>query len=225
MRWVLVSDVFSDLCTVNIRAQDFLCEGIMAKAKHTGHTLPGRLRIVAGKWRSRPLQIIDEPELRPTSERIRETLFNWLRPMTEGSRCLDLFAGTGALGIEALSRGAGHVVFVEKSAALAAGIRLILGELEARNADVRQRDAFDYLKNADPEPFDIVFLDPPFNTALLSEACSLLQGKGWLKADAIVYLEQSRDGERAALPDGWAVSHEKVAGKVSYSLARSGRVT
>ena len=94
----------------------------MARVKRPDHSLPGRLRIVAGKWRSRLLQIIDEPELRPTSERIRETLFNWLRPVTEGARCLDLFAGTGALGIEALSRGAALIVFVEKSAKRAAAM-------------------------------------------------------------------------------------------------------
>ena len=191
----------------------------MARAKRPGHTLPGRLRIVAGKWRSRLLQIIDEPELRPTSERIRETLFNWLLPMTEGARCLDLFAGTGALGIEAMSRGAGQVVFIEKSAALVAGIRKNLAELNATNVEVSQRDAMDYLRNADPQPFDIVFLDPPFDTELLSEACSLLQENGWLSANAMVYLEQGNDKEKPALPDGWIVSHEKVAGKVSYSLA------
>ncbi len=191
----------------------------MARAKRPGHTLPGRLRIVAGKWRSRLLQIIDEPELRPTSERIRETLFNWLLPMTEGARCLDLFAGTGALGIEAMSRGAGQVVFIEKSAALVAGIRKNLAELNATNVEVSQRDAMDYLRNADPQPFDIVFLDPPFNTELLSEACSLLQENGWLSANAMVYLEQGNDKEKPALPNGWIVSQEKVAGKVSYSLA------
>ncbi len=191
----------------------------MARAKRPGHTLPGRLRIVAGKWRSRLLQIIDEPELRPTSERIRETLFNWLLPMTEGARCLDLFAGTGALGIEAMSRGAGQVVFIEKSAALVAGIRKNLAELNATNVEVSQRDAMDYLRNADPQPFDIVFLDPPFDTELLSEACSLLQENCWLSANAMVYLEQGNDKEKPALPNGWIVSHEKVAGKVSYSLA------
>ena len=130
MRWVLTSNVFSDLCTVNIRASGNLCEGIMARAKRPDHTLPGRLRIVAGKWRNRVLPIIDEPALRPTSERIRETLFNWLAPMTQGARCLDLFAGTGALGIEALSRGAARVVFIEQSATLAAGIRKALRELK-----------------------------------------------------------------------------------------------
>ncbi len=195
----------------------------MARVKRPDHTLPGRLRIVAGKWRSRLLRIIDEPELRPTSERIRETLFNWLSPITEGAQCLDLFAGTGALGIEALSRGASHVVFIEKSATLAAAIRKNLSELEATNAEVCQRDAVEYLNNADPKPFDIVFLDPPFDTDMLSDSCSLLRENGWLTANAIVYLEQSKDSEKPALPDGWAVTQEKVAGKVSYSLVNTGK--
>ncbi len=195
----------------------------MARFRRPGRTLPGRLRIVAGKWRSRLLRIIDEPELRPTSERIRETLFNWLSPITEGARCLDLFAGTGALGIEALSRGATNVVFIEKSATLAAAIRKNLSELEAMNAEVCQRDAIEYLKNADPMPFDIVFLDPPFDTELLSDTCSLLRENGWLTANAIIYLEQSRDTEKPALPQGWVVSQEKVAGKVSYSLLNTGQ--
>ncbi len=195
----------------------------MARVRRPGHTLPGRLRIVAGKWRSRLLQIIDEPELRPTSERIRETLFNWLSPIAEGAQCLDLFAGTGALGIEALSRGAAHVVFIEKSATLAAAIRKNLSELEAMSAEVCQRDAIEFLKNAEPKQFDIVFLDPPFDTELLSNSCSLLRENGWLKANAIVYLEHSRDTEKQVLPDGWVVTQEKVAGKVSYSLVTTGK--
>jgi 16S rRNA (guanine966-N2)-methyltransferase len=194
----------------------------MARVKRPDDTLPGRLRIVAGKWRSRLLQIIDEPGLRPTSERIRETLFNWLRPVTDGANCLDLFAGTGALGIEALSRGAAHVVFVEKSAKLAAAIRNNLDELQAASAEVIQRDAMDYLRNADPEPFDIVFLDPPFDTDMLSEACSILQKRGLLAENAVVYLERSKSRDKPALPEGWAITHAKVAGKVSYSLASTG---
>jgi 16S rRNA (guanine966-N2)-methyltransferase len=197
----------------------------MARVKRQGHSLPGRLRIVAGKWRSRLLQIIDEPELRPTSERIRETLFNWLRPVTEGARCLDLFAGTGALGIEALSRGAAHVVFVEKSAKLTAAIRKNLDDLDARNADVIQRDAIGYLRSADPQPFDIVFLDPPFGSEMLVEACQMLQENGWLAAKASIYLERGNDRDQPALPEGWAITHEKVAGKVSYSLASTGTPT
>ena len=193
----------------------------MARAKRPDHTLPGRLRIVAGKWRSRLLPIIDEPALRPTSERIRETLFNWLQPVTPGAKCLDLFAGTGALGIEALSRGAAYVVFVEKSAKLAAGIRKNLEELGSINAAVIQQDAMEYLGSAKPVPFDVVFLDPPFDAEMLSDACGILQKRGLLAENAIVYLERSNDREKPALPTGWAVTHEKVAGKVSYSLART----
>lgn len=196
----------------------------MARVKRPGHnrSLPGRLRIVAGKWRSRLLQIIDEPELRPTPERIRETLFNWLSPATAGARCLDLFAGTGVLGIEALSRGAAHVVFIEKSATLAGAIRKNLTELKATNAEVYQKDALDYLSKADPQPFDIVFLDPPFEADLLAGLCKALCENGWLIRNAVVYLEQRKDQAKPALPDGWAITHEKVAGKVSYSLVNTG---
>ena len=178
----------------------------MARVKRPDRTLPGRLRIVAGKWRSRLLPVIDAPGLRPTSERIRETLFNWLSPRIEGARCLDLFAGTGALGIEALSRGAEKLVFVEDSAAVAVGIRRNLGDLEAANAEVHQGDAFNYLSKADPQPFDVVFLDPPFDTDVLAKLCALLQQKGWLATNAVIYLEQSRDREKPALPAGWTVS-------------------
>ncbi|MFQ5981741.1 MAG: 16S rRNA (guanine(966)-N(2))-methyltransferase RsmD [Woeseiaceae bacterium] len=196
----------------------------MARVKRPDHSrsLPGRLRIVAGKWRSRLLRIVDEPGLRPTSERIRETLFNWLSPVIEGARCLDLFAGTGALGIEALSRGAAEVVFVEKSAHVAQALRKSLEELEASNAEVHRSDALDYLAGPGPQPFDLVFLDPPFETDLLPDLCRLLDEYGWLKEDAIVYLEQGKDRKMTTLPDGWAVTHEKVAGQVSYSLAKPG---
>ena len=133
-----------------------------------------------------------------------------------------MFAGTGALGIEALSRGASSLVFVEKSSAVAAAIRKNLADLEAINATVHQHDALDYLKKADPQPFDVVFLDPPFDLDVLEKVCDLLEDKGWLSANAIIYLEQDRNREKPALPDGWASSHEKVAGKVSYSLVRTG---
>ena len=193
----------------------------MARVKRPDRTLPGRLRIVAGKWRSRLLPVIDAPGLRPTSERIRETLFNWLGPGIEGAQCLDLFAGTGALGIEALSRGAKKLLFVEKSASVAAAIRKNLGDLEATNAVVVHDDAVNFLNKTDPQSFDIVFLDPPFDMDLLAKSCGLLQEKGWLAANAIIYLEQSKGRENPVLPAGWVISHEKVAGKVSYSLVRA----
>ena len=122
---------------------------------------PGRLRIVAGKWRSRLLDIADVPGLRPTSERIRETLFNWLAPSIQGARCLDLFAGTGALGFEALSRGSTSVVFVENSRRAARAIEKSTKILDATGAVVHQGDAADYVRTAAPASFDIVFLDPP----------------------------------------------------------------
>ncbi len=194
---------------------------MMARVKRPDRTLPGRLRIVAGKWRSRLLPVIDAPGLRPTSERIRETLFNWLGPGIEGAQCLDLFAGTGALGIEALSRGAKKLLFVEKSASVAAAIRKNLGDLEATNAEVVHDDAVNFLNKTDPQSFDIVFLDPPFDMDLLAKSCGLLQEKGWLAANAIIYLEQGKGREKPVLPAGWVISHEKVAGKVSYSLVRA----
>ena len=108
------------------------------------------------------MDIADVPGLRPTSERIRETLFNWLGPRIHGTYCLDLFAGTGALGLEALSRGAGGVVFVEQSVTAAKTLRANVARLGAETADVRQMDAMDYLRAEHPRRFDVVFLDPPF---------------------------------------------------------------
>ena len=106
---------------------------------------------------------------------------------------------------------------------MAAAIRKNLSELEATSAEVCQRDAIEFLKNAEPKPFDIVFLDPPFDTELLSNSCNLLRENGWLKVNAIIYLEHSRDTEKQVLPDGWVVTQEKVAGKVSYSLVTTGK--
>jgi 16S rRNA (guanine966-N2)-methyltransferase len=155
--------------------------------------------------------------LRPTSERIRETLFNWLASTIEGSRCLDLFAGSGALGLEALSRGAGAVVFVESSARVAAVLKESVKVLEASSARVHKADAISYLKS-EPEPFDIVFLDPPFATDLLEDLCRLLSEGNWLAEGARVYLEQDRERPLPELPDGWTILNEKTAGQVRYAL-------
>lgn len=187
-------------------------------ASQTGKSPPGRVRIVAGKWRGRRLPIAREPHLRPTSERIRETVFNWLAPVVEGSRCLDLFAGTGALGLEALSRGAAGVIFVERSALAVRALRESIDILDAENATVHVGDAVTFLKDSAPHPRDIVFLDPPFRDASLGELCRLLDCAGWLAAGASIYLEQDRRQLRPALPDGWIVKREKQAGNVRYAL-------
>ncbi len=182
---------------------------------------PGRLRIVAGKWRSRLLPVADVAGLRPTSERIRETLFNWLAPTIAGSRCLDLFAGTGALGIEALSRGAASVDFVENSPVAVKALRDSIQSLGAENAVIRQVDALSFLRSGSEVAFDTVFIDPPFATDHYEELCRLLASRGWLAQGAHVYLEQDSCQQLPDLPEGWELLKEKQAGNVRYSLIRT----
>jgi len=192
----------------------------MAKRKKTGKSQPGRLRIVAGNWRSRLLEIADVPGLRPTSERIRETLFNWLAPRIQGAQCLDLFAGTGALGLEALSRGAGSTIFVEKSALAARKLIENIEALDVSGANVLQMDARTYLREEATGPFDIVFLDPPFAADALEELCRLLQRQALLATDALIYIEQDRARPEVELPPGWQKTKNKTAGNVRYMLVQ-----
>ncbi len=158
--------------------------------------------------------------MRPTSERIRETLFNWLTPTVPGARCLDLFAGTGALGLEALSRGAGDVVFVEKSPLAAKVLRDNAQVLDASAADVRHADALTFLTAPSGKKFDIVFLDPPFAADMLGDLCRLLDEASVLGSGALVYLEEDRARPETDLPPGWRILKSKTAGNVRYSLAQ-----
>jgi 16S rRNA (guanine966-N2)-methyltransferase len=183
---------------------------------------PGRLRIVAGKWRSRLLDIADAPGLRPTSERVRETVFNWLAPLIQGARCLDLFAGSGALGFEALSRGAASVVFVDNSGSAIKAIEKSARALEAAGADIHRGDAADYVRNARPASFDIIFLDPPFADDRLDDLCALIEERGILAPGGRVYLEQDRGQAETPLPDRWRVLKDKTAGNVRYMLVEVG---
>lgn len=194
----------------------------MAGRKKNDKTKSGRLRIVAGNWRSRLLDIADVDGLRPTSERIRETLFNWLAPNLHGARCLDLFAGTGALGIEALSRGAGTVVFVERSPVAARQLQANLDLLDATGAQVVKQDARSYLESRIQDRFNLVFLDPPFAADMLEETCRLLADSDILDDDALVYLEQDRSRPVVALPETWREIKNKTAGNVRYRLAQVG---
>jgi len=193
----------------------------MAKRKQSGKSRTGRLRIVAGNWRSRLLDIADVEGLRPTSERIRETLFNWLSPKIQGARCLDLFAGTGALGLEALSRGAGGVVFVERSTVAARQLEKNIAVLGAVDAIVVERAARDYLASMPEDRFEVVFLDPPFAAGLLEETCRLLAKQNLLADGALVYLEQDRSRPEPQLPDGWQIEKNKTAGMVRYMLVQA----
>jgi len=180
---------------------------------------PGRLRIVAGKWRSRLLDIAEVPGLRPTSERVRETLFNWLAPSIQGARCLDLFAGTGALGFEALSRGAAQVVFVDNSRRAVQVIANSAKMLDATGAIIHCGDAVEFVRAAAPASFDIVFLDPPFADDRLEDICRLIDELGLLAPGARIYLEQDRAKPGITLPEHWRILKERTAGNVRYMLA------
>ena len=161
--------------------------------------------------------------MRPTSERVRETVFNWLAPRIHGARCLDLFAGSGALGLEALSRGAAEVVFVERSRKAAAALRRNVTLLGADTAEVIEQDARDYLRRRSTVPFDVVFLDPPFADDMLEDLCRRLDGGNLLRPGAEVYVEENRASPAVPLPDGWRVLRSKQAGNVRYSLLAAER--
>ncbi len=167
------------------------------------------------------LEIADVPGLRPTPERVRETLFNWLAPRIQGARCLDVFAGTGALGFEALSRGATSVVFVDSSRRALNVIEKNARSLGADGAVIRHGDALRFLQTAAPASFDIVFLDPPFASDLLERVCRRIDEAKILAPGAVVYLEQGRDRQMPQLPSGWEILKDKTAGQVRYSLVRA----
>jgi 16S rRNA (guanine966-N2)-methyltransferase len=175
------------------------------------------LRIIGGAWRGRKLRFPAGAAIRPTPDRVRETLFNWLGGATQGAHCLDLFAGSGALGLEALSRGAAHVTFIEQDAGAARERRARLAEWHAGDAQVERADALRYLAGA-PRPFDIVFLDPPFASGVLSRAAALLEERHWLRAGALIYVECAAREGLPALPGSWRVLKAKQAGEVGYHL-------
>ncbi len=179
---------------------------------------PGKLRIVAGSLRGSKLAVPDRPGLRPTSDRVRETLFNWLMPVIEGARCLDLYAGTGALGIEAISRGAAACTFVESDRTLARELRENLARLKVDNARVIDGDALAMLAGR-AEPFDVVFLDPPFGGDLWNASAERLESHGWLAASSWIYVESPAEAA-LALPATWMLHRESQAGAVRFALYR-----
>jgi 16S rRNA (guanine966-N2)-methyltransferase len=180
-------------------------------------TPPGTVRIIGGTFRGRRLPLVANPGLRPTPDRVRETLFNWLQPMVNGARVLDLYAGSGALGLEALSRGAAEAWFVEQDGPSAVAIEGALATLGARGRVVRG-DVGRVLKTAPPALFDLVFIDPPFATGPADNLCKLLAA-GWLAPAAWVYIELPRADR---LPDwpGFGQHREATAGDVRYGLLR-----
>jgi 16S rRNA (guanine966-N2)-methyltransferase len=180
---------------------------------------PNRLRIIGGRWRAVPITFPSVAGLRPSPDRVRETLFNWLQQSIVGARCLDLFAGSGALGIEALSRGAAHVTFVEREPHVGQHIRETLARLRTQDGEVHIGDALRFLDGV-AVPYDIVFLDPPFACDVLQQVVDRL-AQGCLASEAYIYLEAPSERPLPALPQGWSLHRSKRAGQVGYYLARA----
>ena len=187
----------------------------------TPHRPNGRVRIVGGSLRNSRLEVANALSLRPTPERVRETLFNWLAPVIAGARCLDLFAGSGALGIEALSRGAASALLVERDPRVAASLRASLQRLRLDTAELRVTDAQDLLAAPPAAPFDLVFLDPPFAAGLWTPVAAALESGGWLAPQAWIYLENPRESA-PRLPTNWSPHRQAHAGEVAFALYRRG---
>lgn len=176
------------------------------------------VRLIAGKWRSRTLKFIATNGLRPTGSRIRETLFNWLAPSIEGARCLDLFAGSGALCFEALSRGAKSCTALENNRPAIAQLTNNKAMLNATDLNIVATDTINFLgNNITSSQFDVVFLDPPFDQKLHLRVAQLLTGGGWLAENALIYCELPLEEPQPML-DNWQLLKAKTAGNVRFCL-------
>lgn len=189
----------------------------MAKQpKHS--TRASFIRIIGGEWRSRKLTVPDAQGLRPTPDRVRETLFNWLAPTIQGARVLDAFTGSGALFLEALSRGASTGVAIDANLDAVNNLRRNLALLQGDDAEVLRADSLHYLSNKAEQGFDIVLLDPPFHQDLLLSACQLLEDNNWLNKDAWIYTESEQAPSSLGVPSSWRLHREKHTGQVHYAL-------
>ncbi len=179
--------------------------------------MSNKLRIIGGEWRSRSINFIDVPGLRPTPARVRETVFNWLRNDIIASRCLDLYAGSGALGFEAASRGAKSVSQVENNAVACRALKENTVALASNQIKIIQAEVFRYL-SGDAEVFDVVFIDPPFAMGLAVQTCQWLEDKRWLSNHAKIYVEAESTLKLEGIPENWRLLKSKVAGEVGYHL-------
>lgn len=185
---------------------------------------PGYVRIIGGEWRGRQLPIVDLPGLRPSGDRVRETLFNWLQPQLNGARCVDLFAGTGVLGLEAYSRGAAEVTLVENSPLAVQVLRATLVKLEHQGRKdgihLQEMDAFKWLNGREPRSLDIVFIDPPFGSRLETQSMTLLVDRDLVAEGGLVYIETARNTPPFHPGLGWEIAREKTLGEVRMLLLR-----
>lgn len=207
----------------NWHSLSFICMKKYLKPQAVAQTksaTKGEVRIIAGRWRGRKLPVLNAQGLRPTGDRVKETLFNWLMPYIVDSHCLDAFAGSGSLGFEALSRQAQSVTFVELDKAVAQQLKRNLQSLQCDETQARviNQSCLDWLKLAQNTPhFDLVFLDPPFHFGLAEQAIALLDQQNWLKPHALIYVETERE-KPLTVPANWLLLKEKSTGQVSYRL-------
>lgn len=178
------------------------------------------LRIIGGRWRSRRLQFLDRPGLRPTPDRVRETLYNWLQFRLAGCHVLDLFAGSGALGFEALSRGAASLTLIERDAGQATQLRAVAAQLEAEHCQVLAADSLRWLETAEAPPggYGLILLDPPFHQGLPAQALAALVARGWLTPGVLVYVESEQGPDALLVPAGLHLHRETRAGLVHSML-------
>jgi len=176
----------------------------------------GSIRLIAGKHRGRKLPVLMAEGLRPTTDRVKETVFNWLMPYIHNANCLDCFAGAGSLGFEALSRGADQVHLIELNKTAAKQLTSNKQLLKADNLQVSNTNILDFLKTQATQHFDIVFIDPPFRQDLVTQTCKLLEN-GWLTEQALIYVEMEAEGSQQS-PSNWKLLKEKISGQVAYRL-------
>lgn len=195
----------------------------MARTKNAANKPPKAnhsLRIIGGLWRGRKLSFTPQEGLRPTLDRYRETLFNWLMFDVEGARCLDLFAGSGALGLEALSRGAGHCIFIDSSRQASEQIRQHLKTLNCERGEVFCEDGLQWLRHT-RETFDLVFLDPPFHGELLSSVLEQLFAGSYINDHGYIYIEAEAEFRLPPLPEKWELSRQKSAKNKVFFLIKN----
>ncbi len=176
----------------------------------------GSIRIIAGLHRGRKLPVLMAEGLRPTTDRVKETVFNWLMPFIQDTNCLDCFAGSGGLGFEALSRGASHVSLIELNKAAAQQLTENKILLQANNISVINSDALNFIRK-NSQKFDVVFLDPPFRKNFV-EQTALLLNENSLADNALIYIEMESEDNNQQLPLNWKLLKEKIAGQVIYRL-------
>lgn len=189
------------------------------KRPSTSAKQSSKLRIIGGEWRSRQLPILDIEGLRPTTDRVRETVFNWLNFEIPGAYCLDLFSGSGALGLEALSRGAADCTFIELNRDVANKIKQNLTVLKSDRGQVINSDALSFLQTP-AHPYDVIFLDPPFRMGLLDTIIPEIAAN-WVKPQGYIYIERESEKSLDSLPQNWHLEKEKQAGQLTYALYRS----